>query len=437
MLGQALRELDFDVEYCPEIFGAIEKLTSRTYDVVIADWSEGIEAMFVLKTTHELESNRKALTIAISEPETGAAARRAGAELVICRPIVPQKAKHAMLTCKAFVDHMPAWLPKLGFGVHAENPAAAPVAIPAERPWPTRNAQEPSSLITRSERPFVLPVVPAVLFEDDFIPNPAVQRAFSSAPTDETAPAPVSNRPHLALRIAAVVVMTVSVVYVFSQPVRTQRLITFFDTTCGRLLDRSKTWLHRHETTVQASTETPVLESTPLTPPERVEHIRRSRERSPATVRDAPVKSNERPPSIAIPVTTEQARPVADLHIPDSLQGLSQAAQAPTSTKSVVSLATSLEPVDLPEELARKLLVETVLPKYPEEALRAGMQGAVVLQAWIGSDGSVLDVKLIRGSFLLGQAAYQAVKQWRFQPYIRNGHARQAQTYITVNFKLP
>ena len=147
--------------------------------------------MFVLKTTHELESNRKALTIAISEPETGAAARRAGAELVICRPIVPQKAKHAMLTCKAFVDHMPAWLPKLGFGVHAENPAAAPVAIPAERPWPTRNAQEPSSLITRSERPFVLPVVPAVLFEDDFIPNPAVQRAFSSAPTDETAPAPV------------------------------------------------------------------------------------------------------------------------------------------------------------------------------------------------------------------------------------------------------
>jgi protein TonB len=60
-----------------------------------------------------------------------------------------------------------------------------------------------------------------------------------------------------------------------------------------------------------------------------------------------------------------------------------------------------------------------------------------VLQAWIGSDGSVLDLKLIRGSFLLGQAAYQAVKQWRFQPYIRNGHARQAQTYITVNFKLP
>jgi len=437
LLGQALRELDFDVEYCPEIFGAVEKLTSRSYDVVVADWSEGLEAMFVLKTTHELESNRKALTIAIAEPEAAAAARQAGAELLISRPIVPQKAKHAMLSCKAFVDHMPAWLPKWGFRAAEETPAATPVAFLAERPWPIRNAQVASSLVTRSERPLVLPVVPAVLFEDDFIPNPAVHKAFSSAPSDEAAQAPVSNWPHMALRIAALVVTTVSVVYAFSQPVRTQGLMTSLRVISGRALDRSKTWLHHHETTVQASTEPPVLESTPLTPPERVEHISRSRERSPATVSDAAVKSNKRPPSLAIPVTTEQPRPIAALHIPDSLQGSSQSARAATNTKSVVSLATSLEPVDLPEESARKLLVETVLPKYPEEALRTGMQGAVVLQASIGRDGNLLDLKLIRGSFLLGQAAYQAVKQWRFQPYIRDGHALEAQTHITVNFKLP
>src|SRR5207237_7607011 len=113
-------------------------------------------------------------------------------------------------------------------GVHAENPAAAPVAIPAGRPWPIRTPEVPSSIITRSERPLVLPVVPAVRFEDDFIPNSAVQRAFSSAPSDETAPAQVRNWPHLALRIAAVVVMQLSVVYVFSQPVRTEMLISPF-----------------------------------------------------------------------------------------------------------------------------------------------------------------------------------------------------------------
>src|SRR5439155_22579472 len=179
LLGQALRELDFDVEYCPEIFGAVEKLTSRSYDVVIADWSEGIEAMFVLKTTHELESNRKAFTIAVADPDHTAAARQAGADLVICRPIIPQKAKHAMLTCKAFVNHMPAWLPKLGFRGPAEKAISGSRAKPAERAWPTGNAQLRQRSVTEVES-LIPPAVPAIAFEDDFIPNAAVQRAFFS-----------------------------------------------------------------------------------------------------------------------------------------------------------------------------------------------------------------------------------------------------------------
>jgi protein TonB len=69
--------------------------------------------------------------------------------------------------------------------------------------------------------------------------------------------------------------------------------------------------------------------------------------------------------------------------------------------------------------------------------LKAGLQGAVVLQAWIGRDGSIRDLKLIDGSFLLGQAAVKAVKQWRYKPYLRNGVAVEAETYVTVDFRLP
>jgi len=46
-------------------------------------------------------------------------------------------------------------------------------------------------------------------------------------------------------------------------------------------------------------------------------------------------------------------------------------------------------------------------------------------------------LKLVDGSLLLGQAAVKAVKQWRYKPYLRNGVAVEAETYVTVNFRLP
>ncbi len=52
-------------------------------------------------------------------------------------------------------------------------------------------------------------------------------------------------------------------------------------------------------------------------------------------------------------------------------------------------------------------------------------------------DGSIRDLKLVRGSLFLGRAAYNAVKQWRYQPYILNGRPVEAQTYVTVDFRLP
>jgi len=107
------------------------------------------------------------------------------------------------------------------------------------------------------------------------------------------------------------------------------------------------------------------------------------------------------------------------------------------AAKLTPSLLALIEPVDLPEDLSQKLLLEKVQPSYPEQALRVGLQGPVVLQAWIGRDGTIRDLKLIRGSLVLGQAAYKAVRQWRYQPYLLNGRAVEAQTYVTVDFRLP
>ena len=83
------------------------------------------------------------------------------------------------------------------------------------------------------------------------------------------------------------------------------------------------------------------------------------------------------------------------------------------------------------------MLLQSVNPVYPPEALAQKLHGAVVLQAVIGRDGTVADLKIVRGYFVLGKAAIAAVKQWRFQPYTLNGHAAATQTTITVNFSYP
>lgn len=100
-------------------------------------------------------------------------------------------------------------------------------------------------------------------------------------------------------------------------------------------------------------------------------------------------------------------------------------------------LLSQVEPVNVAEDLSQALLLQKVTPNYPQQALKAGIEGAVILQAWIGKDGSIRDLKLVDGSLLLGRAAVEAVKQWRYKPYLRNGVAVEAQTYVTVNFRLP
>jgi protein TonB len=111
--------------------------------------------------------------------------------------------------------------------------------------------------------------------------------------------------------------------------------------------------------------------------------------------------------------------------------------QAAVPATPAMAAGNALTTTVLPEETARELLVKKVQPVYPEQAMHSGIQGAVVLQAWIAKDGSVRDLKLLRGSFVLARAAVDAVRQWQFKPYVSNGQATEVQTTITVGFKLP
>jgi periplasmic protein TonB len=124
--------------------------------------------------------------------------------------------------------------------------------------------------------------------------------------------------------------------------------------------------------------------------------------------------------------------------IPSSLKSqLASSTPQASGSKPVEAAMSSIEPVNLPEPVERQFLLQPVDPVYPAAAKASGQRGTVILQALIGRDGTVQDAKFLQGSLVFARVAIDAVKQYRFKPYILNGRAVSVQTVITLNFKPP
>jgi protein TonB len=65
------------------------------------------------------------------------------------------------------------------------------------------------------------------------------------------------------------------------------------------------------------------------------------------------------------------------------------------------------------------------------------IEGAVQLLATISKTGDISAVKVLSGEPQLARAAADAVKQWKYKPYLLNGSPVEIQTQVTINFKLP
>ena len=82
------------------------------------------------------------------------------------------------------------------------------------------------------------------------------------------------------------------------------------------------------------------------------------------------------------------------------------------------------------------LVVNKIAPIYPREARQDRIQGTVELRLIIGEDGLVQFLHVIQGPPILDAAAYDAVRQWHFKPYVENGKAVPVLTTVNVNFEL-
>jgi protein TonB len=117
-----------------------------------------------------------------------------------------------------------------------------------------------------------------------------------------------------------------------------------------------------------------------------------------------------------------------------SSEMLNSAPSVPVLAKSPVP--TPVKRMRIASRVAQANLIHDVPPQYPPEAGRARIEGTVVLMAVIGQDGTVKDVRVESGLPTLAQAAIDAVKQWRYKPYMIDGEPVEVDSRITINFTL-
>jgi protein TonB len=94
------------------------------------------------------------------------------------------------------------------------------------------------------------------------------------------------------------------------------------------------------------------------------------------------------------------------------------------------------QPVRVGGSIKAPTQVKKVQPAFPAEARAAGLQGVVIMEAIIGVDGKVSDVRVLRSIPVLDQAATDAVRQWEYTPTLLNGVPVPVIMTVTVSFTL-
>ncbi len=129
-----------------------------------------------------------------------------------------------------------------------------------------------------------------------------------------------------------------------------------------------------------------------------------------------------------------QTKPTAAVHV-DTSNGVQGRATSPGADTTAADTITKSGRVRISAE-ALQVLSHPVDPNYPLLAREMKVQGSVVLDALISRDGTIQALKIVSGPTILATAAMEAVRQWRFKPYLQAGQPVETEARITVNFTI-
>jgi TonB family protein len=91
--------------------------------------------------------------------------------------------------------------------------------------------------------------------------------------------------------------------------------------------------------------------------------------------------------------------------------------------------------VHVPADVMEKLVTHRVDPEYPAGGRQAKLQGMIALDLVVGRDGSVVDIRALNGPDVLAKPAIDALRWWRFEPYLVEGKPVVVETTVAVEFK--
>jgi TonB family protein len=431
----ACKNAGIRVEVRSDIFTAIDQAKARTFSCLIVDWADQPEATFLLKRARESGPSRDTVSVAIVDHDPTAGEMQDNRlDFLIYRPISAEDAN------AVFAKACEKMQPSGGDDdemLSAERDSNEVANSGSAEPNVSDNsaAQEPGGF-----------------FELDA----AILHNSGDAAASEHEDEPRERRGSFGLRAACVVLLLLmgfcvwrsrdagahlsqssqekfrslrdSVVALFSHP--TSKLAT----TSLAIDPKADADLGKEQNSNVPTTALGLVAATSTLTDAPMPLPKASDFPLPTPVFEHPVVAPVRVQRAAIPESMRNSPPIA----PPLVVTVNPAQMMPISiAQSQPSLQQTSEPVVLSEDVERSLLIHTVNPIYPSEAVPQKLHGSVVLQAMIGRDGTVVDLKIVRGYFVLGKAAIAAVKQWQFQPYTINGHAASTQTVITVNFTFP
>src|SRR5271154_2390783 len=151
-----------------------------------------------------------------------------------------------------------------------------------------------------------------------------------------------------------------------------------------------------------------------------------------APVQPMVIKNGASRPAVANAEPTADAPSITGMAPAGNGGSLPNLMASPSQTEAPV-----LQVVNVSQGVSEGLVIKKTPPSYPLNSLIMRVEGPVELQATISKTGDISAVKILSGDAGLARAAVDAVKQWKYKPYLLDGSPVEIQTQITVNFKLP
>ncbi len=456
---QILRELEFTVISFTEPSAAVNKLQSQQFDAVVVDCENEQNATLLFKTARSASNNDVSLAVAVVEGQTGVArAFRIGASLVLTKPINAEQAKGTLRVARGLLRKSKAAKPAAAAATDAKptvaavSKAAAAAAGASAGSTPHESAQSRAAASSGSDaaEPIIELFDAAEKGNSTEIAASTVhstpgKHAEKSASGVGSGAASAPARAREVESVSSNLSQTKSVAStkdkVSSTPSKPE---TAEISVASENASAAKAELPAAKTSAKSSGSKKAILGAAAVVLIAAGGYEVWIQGGQLGIWGEPARTTTAPAHAAASATTHAVPEAAS--VPAGALSSSTSTAKPTPSvaansasipAAAVATAPLPQPMNVSPEISQALLLKKTQPAYPPNALPSHLEGAVKLSATISPAGDVSAVKVISGDPLLAPAAVDAVKQWKYKPYVLSGTPIAIQTPVTVNFKAP